>query len=96
MAAFASGIAFHLCPNTQLLAHALATAIQLSWANYLRKTAPAKRPSIVNRLAGIPIARIFYPLAFAYLLQVRIFYPWLAPAMLKNLVNRTTNYRCII
>lgn len=93
VAALASGLAFYLCPSTQLLAHAFATAVELSWSNYMRHSRAATRPLAINWLSRLPIARIFYPLAFAYLVHVRIFYPWLAPAMLRNLMNRTTNYR---
>lgn len=93
IAALVSGISFYLCPSTQLLAHAIATAVELTWTNYIRCSRSEDRPRPVNWLNRMPIARIFYPLAFAYLTQVRIFYPWLAPSVLRNLMNRTTNYR---
>lgn len=95
LAAFVSGLPFCIYPNSQLLAHALAITIKLGWSIYLNRTTNEDRPEALNFLARLPIGRLFYPLAFAYLLQMRVFYPWLAPAVLKNLMNLTTNYKYI-
>lgn len=95
-AAAASGVAFYLYPSGQLLAHALATAVEQCWANDAddRRRLHRRRGSpIVDALHRLPFARLFYPLAFAYLCHVRIFQPWLAPPVLMDLMHQTTNGR---
>lgn len=90
---FAAGIAFYLYPDPQLLAHATATAVQLTWDNYIQQNSDSERPTVINVMNRLELARLFYPLAFAYLLHVRVFYPWLAPSVLQNLMHLTTNFK---
>lgn len=94
--AFISGISFYLYPSHQLLAHAMAITVNMGWSLYLNQTKDTvDRPVVVKWLSQVPIARLFYPLAFAYLLQMRVFYPWLAPPVLKHLMNLTTNFKYV-
>lgn len=94
LASFVAGGSFYLYSDTQLLCHALVTAIEQFWENYKTLSITSGTPAIAI-LSRLPIARIFYPFGFAYLLHVRAFEPWLAPAVLKNLMNLTTNFKWV-
>lgn len=90
IASLLCGSAFYLYPDQAIFSHTVITIVEIYWTLYYEK--------IKSHLKWIPLDRIkmiyiFFPIAFGYVCHVRVFYPWLAPAILKKLMHLTTNYK---
>lgn len=91
LAAFISGSTFYLSPDMSIFGHASACVIETLWQRYLSSDSP--KPEIVHLINQLPIARLFYAFGVGYLFHIRAFYPYLAPGLLKKIMQFVTNHQ---
>lgn len=91
LAAFLSGSAFYFSPDASIFGHASACVIETLWARYCASDLP--KPELVELFNRLPIARLFYAFGVGYLFHVRAFYPYLAPSLLKKIMQYVTNHQ---
>lgn len=93
IASLLCGSAFYLYPDQAIFSHTAITIVEIYWTLYYEQ--------IKSYVKWIPLDKIkmiyvFFPIAFGYVTHVRVFYPWLAPAILKKLMHLTTNYKYVL
>lgn len=93
IASLLCGSAFYLYPDQAIFSHTAITIVEIYWTLYYEQ--------IKTFLKWIPLDKIkmiyvFFPIAFGYVCHVRVFYPWLAPSILKKLMHLTTNYKYVL
>lgn len=90
LASFLCGLAFYLYPDFSVFSHTVITIIEIYWTIYYEQ--------IKSTLKWIPLEKIkmvhvVFPFVFGYVIHLRAFKPWLAPAILKKFINLTTNFK---
>lgn len=90
IASLLCGSAFYLYPDQSIFSHTAITIVEIYWTLYCEQ--------IKSYLKWIPLDKIkmiyiVFPIVFGYVCHVRVFYPWLAPSILKKLMHLTTNYK---
>lgn len=91
MAAFIAGSAFYLSPDVSIFGHASACVVETLWERYYTSNIP--KPELVELFNKLPISRLFYAFGVGYLFHVRAFYPYLAPGLLKKIMQFVTNHQ---
>lgn len=91
MAAFIAGSAFYLSPDLSIFGHASACVVETLWERYC--ASDISKPEWVAYFNRLPLARLFYAFGVGYLFHVRAFYPYLAPGLLKKIMQFVTNHQ---
>lgn len=87
VSAFLSGVSFYMYPNLTILSHATVTATKLLWAKWSHVILS---PTIIERMDGLPMAKIYYVLAIGYAFHMRAFYPWMCPNLMLRACQHTS------
>lgn len=93
-AAFIGGMPYYFfADELSILSHGIASAMELGWAHYLRSL--DKSTKQYRYASAIPFSCIAYVIGGAFMYNVRVFYPWLAPKFLIRLIQLLTNHKYV-
>lgn len=89
--AFISGISFCLYPKFLILSFGLVRTVQMVWLNFVEQH--KDKSEKLRRLSNFPFSWAIYSVATAFAYQCRVFYPYVTPKYVHQIMNIGTGRR---